>query len=185
MSVLGTKKRHRYLMTSRLLVAHSGRRSDFCYGSILLKNSENERRQKIRLWSCRADRATRCHRQFATLAPHGKVSLSAKPLALSSRSPPAASRIVIAAKNRVFQQYRSEAEIQTGTLPMTSRRRLRARYCFAAIGRASPLAYLASKLRLKLAAAPALSITIKSLSCRLSPDAEKFAAPVRSNLPSI
>jgi hypothetical protein len=52
-------------------------------------------------------------------------------------------------------------------------------------GRASPLANRASKLRLKLAAAPALSITIKSLSCRLSPDAEKFAAPVRKKRPSI
>jgi hypothetical protein len=30
-----------------------------------------------------------------------------------------------------------------------------------------------------------LSITIKSLSCRLRPDAEKFAAAVRSNRPSI
>jgi hypothetical protein len=49
----------------------------------------------------------------------------------------------------------------------------------------SPLAYLVSKLRLKLAAATALSITIKSLSCRLRPDAEMFAAPVRSNCPSI
>ena len=55
----------------------------------------------------------------------------------------------------------------------------------APAGRASPLANCASKLRLKLAAASAPSITIRSLSCRLRPDAEKFAAPVRSNLPSI
>jgi hypothetical protein len=38
---------------------------------------------------------------------------------------------------------------------------------------------------LKAAAASALSITMKSLFSRLSPDAEKFAAPVRSNRPSI
>jgi hypothetical protein len=91
---------------------------DVAYGSILLKNSENERRQKIRLWSCRADRATRCHRQFATIAAHGKVSLSAEPLALSSRSPPAASRIVIAAKNRVFQQYRSFSTFRPRARPV-------------------------------------------------------------------
>jgi hypothetical protein len=35
---------------------------------------------------------------------------------------------------------------------------------------------------LKLAAAPALSITIRSLSCRSRPEAEKFAAPVRRQL---
>lgn len=51
--------------------------------------------------------------------------------------------------------------------------------------RASPLANRASKLCLKAAAASVLSITIKSLSCRLRPEAEKFAAPVRSNRPSI
>jgi hypothetical protein len=51
--------------------------------------------------------------------------------------------------------------------------------------KALPLANRAPKLRLKLAAASRLSITIKSLSCRLRPDAEKFAAPVRSNRPSI
>jgi hypothetical protein len=55
--------------------------------------------------------AARCHRQFATIAAHGKISLSAEPLALSSRSPLAASRIVIAAKNRVFQQYPPMAAI--------------------------------------------------------------------------
>ena len=51
---------------------------------IPLKNSENERRQKIRLWPCRTDNATRCHHQFATGVAHRKVSLSAGPLALSS-----------------------------------------------------------------------------------------------------
>jgi hypothetical protein len=50
----------------------------------------NEGRQKIGVWSCRADSATRCHRQFATAAAHRKVS------------PPAASGIVIAAKNEFF-----------------------------------------------------------------------------------
>ena len=45
---------------------------------ILLKNSENEGRQKIGVWSCRADSATRCHRQFARAAAHRKVSLSAE-----------------------------------------------------------------------------------------------------------
>jgi len=35
------------------------------------------------------------------------------------------------------------------------------------------------------AAAPALSITIKSLFCRFNPEAEKFAAAVRSYRPSI
>src|ERR1700730_13953779 len=42
-------------------------------------------------------------------------------------------------------------------------------------------------IALTLCAVPALpvSITIRSLSCRLRPEAEKFAAPVRSNLPSI
>jgi hypothetical protein len=57
------------------------------------------------------------------------------------------------------------------------------RYCTAC--KAAPLANRASKLRLKEAPAAALPITTKSLSCRFSPDAEKFAAPVRSNRPSI
>ena len=35
------------------------------------------------------------------------------------------------------------------------------------------------------AAACASLITIRSLSCRLRPDAEKFAAPVRNNRPSL
>jgi hypothetical protein len=59
-------------------------------------------------------RATRCHRQFATIAAHEKISLSAEPLALSSRSLPAASRIVIAAKNRDFNSihpYRSFVDL--------------------------------------------------------------------------
>src|SRR5208283_1977419 len=56
----------------------------FRKGWILLKNSENERRQKTRLWLCRADIATRCHRQFATVAAHRKVSFSAEPLAHST-----------------------------------------------------------------------------------------------------
>ena len=47
-------------------------------GSIPLKNSENKGRQKIGVWSCRADSATRCHRQFARAAAHRKVSLSAE-----------------------------------------------------------------------------------------------------------
>jgi hypothetical protein len=55
----------------------------------------------------------------------------------------------------------------------------------ASADRASPLANSASKVRLNAEAASALSITIKSLSWRLRPDAEKFAAPVRSHLPSI
>jgi hypothetical protein len=38
---------------------------------------------------------------------------------------------------------------------------------------------------LKAAAASVLSITIKSLSWRFNPEAEKFAVPVRSNRPSI
>src|SRR4029077_18275702 len=46
----------------------------------MLKNSENKRRQKTRLWSCRADSATRCHHQFATGVAHRKVSLSVGPL---------------------------------------------------------------------------------------------------------
>ena len=58
-------------------------------------------------------------------------------------------------------------------------------YYFAPIGTASPLINHASKTRLNAAAASALSITIKSLSCRFNPEAEKFAAPVRSNRPSI
>jgi hypothetical protein len=48
-----------------------------------------------------------------------------------------------------------------------------------------PLANLSSKARLNAAAASVLSITIKSLSCRFNPEAEKFAAPVRSKRPSI
>jgi hypothetical protein len=43
----------------------------------------------------------------------------------------------------------------------------------------------ASKARLKTAAALVLSITIKSLSCYLSPDAAKFMAAVRNKLSSI
>jgi hypothetical protein len=57
---------------------------NFCNGPIPLKNSENEGRQKIGIWSCRADSATRCRRQFATAAAHRKISLSAEPVALSS-----------------------------------------------------------------------------------------------------
>jgi hypothetical protein len=49
-------------------------------------------------------------------------------------------------------------------------------YRFAPIGKVSALAYLASKVRLNAAAASALSITIKSLSCRLRPDADEAAA---------
>jgi hypothetical protein len=60
-----------------------------------------------------------------------------------------------------------------------------ARGYLAPAGRALLLANRDSKLCLNAAAAPALSITIKSLSWRLRPDAEKFAAPVRSNRPSI
>jgi hypothetical protein len=57
-------------------------------------------------------------------------------------------------------------------------------YCLAPTGNASPLPKRASKARLN-AAAPALSITIKSLFCRFNPEAEKFAAAVRSYRPSI
>jgi hypothetical protein len=41
----------------------------------------------------------------------------------------------------------------------------------------------ASNARFNAIAASALLITTKSLSCRLRPDAEKFAAPVRSYHP--
>ena len=41
----------------------------------------------------------------------------------------------------------------------------------------------ASNARLNTIAASALLITTKSLSCRLRPDSEKFAAPVRSYHP--
>jgi hypothetical protein len=58
-------------------------------------------------------------------------------------------------------------------------------YCFGVVNRASPLANRASKARLNAPAAPTLSITIKSVSWRFNPEAEKFAAPVRSNRPSI
>jgi len=50
-------------------------------------------------------------------------------------------------------------------------------YCFAPIGKASPPTNRASKARLNTAAASALSITIRSLFCRLRPEAEKLAAP--------
>jgi hypothetical protein len=46
--------------------------------------------------------------------------------------------------------------------------------------KASPVAIRASKLRLKIAAAAALSIAIKSFGWRLRPDAEKFAGRRRS-----
>jgi len=49
------------------------------------------------------------------------------------------------------------------------------------VSSASPPAIRTSNARLNALAAPAPSITIKSLSCRLRPDAENFAAPVRSN----
>ncbi len=57
-------------------------------------------------------------------------------------------------------------------------------YCFAPAGRSPSLANRASKACLNAAAATVLSITIKSLSWRLRPDAEKFAAAARRNLPS-
>jgi hypothetical protein len=50
------------------------------YWRISLKKSEKERNQKTRLWSCRADNATHCHHQFAAVAVHRKVSLSAETL---------------------------------------------------------------------------------------------------------
>ena len=55
----------------------------------------------------------------------------------------------------------------------------------AARGRVSPCAKIASNRRLNASAAAWLSMTRRSLSCRFSPDAEKFAAPVRSHRPSI
>jgi hypothetical protein len=58
-------------------------------------------------------------------------------------------------------------------------------YCLAPIDRASPLENRASKALLNAAAASALSTTTGSLSCRLRPDAEKFAAPVRCDRPLV
>ena len=55
---------------------------------------------------------------------------------------------------------------------------------FAPVDRSSPEAYRALKARVNTRDASGLSITIKSLSWRVSPDAEKFAAPVRSKRPS-
>jgi hypothetical protein len=49
----------------------------------------------------------------------------------------------------------------------------------------SPESNSVSKTCLKATAASGLSIMTRSLSCRLSPEAEKFAAPVRSKRPSI
>ena len=54
---------------------------------------------------------------------------------------------------------------------------------FAPVDRSSPEAYRALKPRVNTRDASGLSITIKSFSCRLRPDAEKFAAPVCSNHP--
>jgi hypothetical protein len=54
---------------------------------------------------------------------------------------------------------------------------------FAKVFQVSPLAYRASKLCLKAAAASTLSITIRSLSWRLRPDAEQFAAPLLGDNP--
>jgi hypothetical protein len=61
---------------------------------------------------------------------------------------------------------------------------VRAHSCAPAT-RASRLANRASKARLNATAASALSITIGSLFWRLWLDAERFAATVRSNRPSI
>ena len=49
----------------------------------------------------------------------------------------------------------------------------RPHYRFVAIGTPSPLANRASKARLNAEPAPALSMTIKWLSCRFNPEAEK------------
>jgi hypothetical protein len=68
-------------------------------------------------------------------------------------------------------------------LESTSRARQRIEPSTSLLFRANrqsfPAANRASKVRLNAAAATALSIMIKSLSCRLRPDAEKFAAPRR------
>jgi len=50
-------------------------------------------------------------------------------------------------------------------------------YLVAPISKASPPENLASKARLNVTAASALSIAIKSLSRRLRPDAKKFLCP--------
>jgi hypothetical protein len=51
---------------------------------IPLKNSENEGRQKIGVWSCKADSATRCHANSLRPPHTEKSAFLPKPVALSS-----------------------------------------------------------------------------------------------------
>ena len=85
-----------------------------------------------------------------------------------------------------FPTYRDEAWVSSPCVAKTPTPVCRISHRSTPSNRFSPGANRVSKARLNAAAAaPLLSITIKFVVLALEPDAEKFAAPLRSNCPSI